>query len=118
MASTMDREQVSAHALTEEESRALLRTARGTGHIALSVRALPVVIPVAFTIDDDTVVVSGGALDRLSPPHVGDVMAFQADGSDARGPWSVLVRGRVEIDSISQHLAVRIPAELVEGHRF
>lgn len=118
MASTMTSEQMSRRSLTEAESRDLLRTARGTGHIGLSVRALPVVIPVAFTVDDDAVVVSGGALDRLSPPHVGDVMAFQADGSDARGPWSVLVRGRAEIDSVGQHLAVRIPAELVEGHRF
>jgi hypothetical protein len=50
--------------------------------------------------------------------HVGDVVAFQADGLDADGSWSVLVRGRAELASVGGVIAVRIPAEMVDGQRF
>jgi len=58
------------------------------------------------------------ALDRVSQFHVGDVVAFQADGFDADGGWSVLVRGRAEVASVEGGVAVRIPAEMVDGQRF
>jgi hypothetical protein len=104
-------------ALSAGESRVLLRGAEGAGHIGLSVRALPVVIPVSFTVDDDAVTVWGAALERQSF-HVGDVVAFQVDGRDREGSWSVLVRGRTEVASVGATVSVRIPAELVDGQRF
>ena len=114
----MSRELLPTRALTAAESRVLLRGAGGAGHIGLSVRALPVVIPVSFTVDDDAVTVWGDALDRSSVFHVGDVVAFQVDGRDPEGSWSVLVRGRAEMASVGETVSVRIPAELVDGQRF
>jgi nitroimidazol reductase NimA-like FMN-containing flavoprotein (pyridoxamine 5'-phosphate oxidase superfamily) len=105
-------------ALSAAESRVLLRGAEGAGHIGLSVRALPVVIPVSFTVDDDAVTVWGEALERQSFFHVGDVVAFQVDGRDREGRWSVLVRGRAEMASVGATVSARIPAELVDGQRF
>jgi nitroimidazol reductase NimA-like FMN-containing flavoprotein (pyridoxamine 5'-phosphate oxidase superfamily) len=107
---------VPVRVLSRLESRALLRGG-GAGHLGLSVRALPVVVPVTFAVDDDAVTVWGGALDRLPVLHVGDVVAFQADGLDSDGSWSVLVRGRAEMTS-SAGGALRISAELVDGQRF
>ena len=104
--------------LSRAESRALLVGASGAGHVGLSVRALPVIIPVSFSVDGDDVVVWGEALDHISFFHVGDVLAFQAEGHDVEGSWSVLVRGRAEVASAGDRVAVRIPAELVDGQRF
>jgi hypothetical protein len=63
-------------------------------------------------------VVWGEALDRVAFFHVGDVLAFQAEGHDPEGSWSVLVRGRAEVASAGKTVSVRIPAELVDGQRF
>jgi nitroimidazol reductase NimA-like FMN-containing flavoprotein (pyridoxamine 5'-phosphate oxidase superfamily) len=114
----MSKELLPTRALSAAESRLLLRGAAGAGHIGLSVHALPVVLPVSFTVDDDAVTVWGSALDRGSVFHVGDVVAFQVDGRDPEGGWSVLVRGRAEVASDGGTLSVRIPAELVDGQRF
>jgi nitroimidazol reductase NimA-like FMN-containing flavoprotein (pyridoxamine 5'-phosphate oxidase superfamily) len=114
----MTRELLPTRALSATESRALLRGAGGAGHIGLSVRALPVVIPVSFAVDDDGVTVWGEALDRHSFFHAGDVVAFQVDGRDPEGSWSVLVRGRAEVALVGATVSVRIPAELVDGQRF
>jgi nitroimidazol reductase NimA-like FMN-containing flavoprotein (pyridoxamine 5'-phosphate oxidase superfamily) len=114
----MSNELLPTRSLSAAESRILLRGAHGSGHIGLSVRALPVVIPVTFTVDDFGVTVSGEALDRQSFLRVGDVVAFQVDGRDPEGSWSVLVRGRAEVASVGETVSVRIPAELVDGQRF
>jgi nitroimidazol reductase NimA-like FMN-containing flavoprotein (pyridoxamine 5'-phosphate oxidase superfamily) len=114
----MSEELLTTRTLSSAESRALLRGAVGVGHIGLSVRALPVIIPVSFTVDGDAVVVRGEALDHISFFHAGDVVAFQADGRDPEGGWSVLVRGRAEVVSSGDTVLVRIPTEIVDGQRF
>jgi hypothetical protein len=77
------------------------------------------IVPVKYAVEDDAaVVVWGRALDRTSHPHVGDVVAFQTEGRDSGGRWSVLVLGRAEAASAKGKVAVRIPAEFVDGHRF
>jgi hypothetical protein len=114
----MTEETIPARALSAGESCALLRGAGRFGHVSLSVRALPMIVPVTFSVEDDAaVVVWGRALDRTSP-QVGDVVAFQTEGRDSEGRWSVLVLGRAEAASVEGKVAVRIPAEFVDGQRF
>ena len=65
------------------------------GRIALNVGALPLILPVRFSLAVDRVVLSasvGSALDRATD---GTVVAFQADGTDTdpRREWSVSVVG-------------------------
>ncbi|MFI5041437.1 MAG: pyridoxamine 5'-phosphate oxidase family protein [Acidimicrobiales bacterium] len=68
------------------------------GRVALSMAAMPVVVPVRYTVE-------GGAL-RVKPPKMaridkalsGSIVAFQADGIDpeASRAWSIHAIGRVE----------------------
>jgi nitroimidazol reductase NimA-like FMN-containing flavoprotein (pyridoxamine 5'-phosphate oxidase superfamily) len=65
------------------------------GRIALSVGALPVVLPVNFAMLDDDVVIRTVAGSRLEAAATNAVVAFEADQVDpaAKGGWSVLVQG-------------------------
>ena len=75
-----------------------LLAASSLGRVALSVRALPVIVPVRYTVE-------GSAL-RLEPavwPGIDDgrllsVVAFQADGFDVGSDrvWSVHAVGRID----------------------
>lgn len=115
----MTEKTIPSRALSPAESCSLLRGAGRLGHISMSVRALPMIVSVQFAVEDDAaVVVWGPALDRTSPPHAGDVVAFQTEGRDSEGRWSVLVLGRAEAASAEGKVAVRIPTEFVDGQRF
>jgi nitroimidazol reductase NimA-like FMN-containing flavoprotein (pyridoxamine 5'-phosphate oxidase superfamily) len=82
-------------ALSERECWELLATA-SVGRLALSVRALPVILPVQYYLDDRRLAVCLGhhglperALDET-------IIAFAADSIDpvTRSGWSVQVQGR------------------------
>lgn len=74
----------------------LLGTA-SVGRVALSIDALPVVLPVRFSLDGDDVVVSALAGDRIRSALDDSVVALQVEGrsepADEGIAWSVLVRG-------------------------
>ena len=80
--------------LTRDECLALLATVQ-IGRIAVSARALPVIIPVRFAMDDDRIVIAthhGTTLDNATRDTV---VAFEADGATGESPfgWSVHVNG-------------------------
>jgi len=74
-----------------------LLTSGSFGRVALNARAMPVIVPVRYTVGHGRV--------RVRPPEdagidealAGSVVAFQADGfdDDAERAWSVHVVGRV-----------------------
>lgn len=80
--------------LTREECLALLTTAE-IGRIAISVKALPVILPVRFAMDDDQIVISTHHGTTLDAATCGTVVAFETDGSTGGGEvgWSVHVNG-------------------------
>jgi hypothetical protein len=80
--------------LSRTECIELLRTVP-VGRIALSVGALPVVLPVNFAMLDDDVVIRTVAGSKLEAAASNAVVAFEADQVDpaARAGWSVLVQG-------------------------
>jgi uncharacterized protein len=92
-----------AATLTRDECLALLGSVV-RGRVALSVDALPVIVPVPFCLDGDRVVfgldpegiIGGRAVgERRIAALDGTVVAFEAealDGASGNG-WSVLVRG-------------------------
>jgi nitroimidazol reductase NimA-like FMN-containing flavoprotein (pyridoxamine 5'-phosphate oxidase superfamily) len=116
-----------------------LRRLAGTdvGRIGLSVDAMPVILPMAFALMDDDVVIRASWGDKLDAAVHDRVVCFEADGPDnADGcDWSVLVTGRAEIIRNPHELErvgqlplrpwstrpgdrfIRIPAELVSGRR-
>lgn len=80
--------------LDREECLRLLADG-GTGRIALTVRALPAILPVRFVLDRERIVIRTGATSTLAAATRSAVVAFEADGRDAEPPreWSVVATG-------------------------
>jgi uncharacterized protein len=89
------------------------------GRIALSVGALPVVLPVNFTMLDDDVLIRTAPGSKLDAAPTNAVVAFEADQIDAiyHSGWSVLVQGvAAEItDPVELERARRAPLTAWSG---
>jgi Pyridoxamine 5'-phosphate oxidase len=81
--------------LSERECWRLLAMV-SVGRLALSVRALPVIVPVQYYLDGRRLAVCLGHLDLPEQSLDETVIAFAADSIDpvARSGWSVQVQGR------------------------
>ena len=85
--------------IEEDECLRLLGSA-AIGRLALSVRALPVVLPVNFALADDGIVIRTGAGTKLDQACDQTVVAFEVDRFDTMSPrtgWSVLVQRRASV---------------------
>lgn len=84
--------------LSEGDCFALLATAP-IGRVVYSDRALPVIVPVNFTLDGDDVVIRTGRRSRLATHAAGHVIAFEVDEIDAvnRSGWSVVLTGFLQL---------------------
>jgi nitroimidazol reductase NimA-like FMN-containing flavoprotein (pyridoxamine 5'-phosphate oxidase superfamily) len=82
--------------LDEDECLALL-SREPVGRLALSAGALPVVLPVNFTVDDRTIVFASASGMKLDAAQAGVVACMEVDGYDvwSHGGWSVLATGRL-----------------------
>ena len=116
-------------ALSERECWELLATA-SVGRLALSVRALPLIVPVQYYLDGHRLAVCLGHHELPERALDETVIAFAADSIDpvTRSGWSVQVQGR---SVISRGLRIdtdcdlpATPAQVVEvvpgkisGHR-
>jgi hypothetical protein len=65
------------------------------GRIGVSMDALPVILPVEFTVVDESIMFRTSRNTKLDAATVGAVIAFQADAYDPTddGWWSVLLQG-------------------------
>lgn len=72
-----------------------LVAARTTGHLGLSMAALPVVLPVAYSFDGDRLELRTGRGDDLRLALRGAVVCLEVSDidEDAHTGWSVLVTG-------------------------
>lgn len=109
----MSRDRNGLEVLTPAECIQLLSTAH-VGRIALSVSALPVVLPVNYAVMDDTVVLRSGAGTKLDAALAGAVVAFEVDHLDEAGQtgWSVMVQGHATVisepDDLQRAQALRL----------
>jgi nitroimidazol reductase NimA-like FMN-containing flavoprotein (pyridoxamine 5'-phosphate oxidase superfamily) len=98
--------------LPEDECLRLL-AAEPVGRIGLSAGALPVVLPVNITVDDDRIVFVSEPGLKLDAARAGDVACIEVDGFDrwTHCGWSVLATGRLrEITEPEAHdRAVHLP---------
>lgn len=85
----------------------LLATAP-VGRVGVSIRALPVVLPVNFTVVDEHVVFRTGAGTKLRAATDGAVVAFEADGYDETTGvgWSVLIQDVAEVIDAAEHAGI------------
>jgi len=83
--------------LSLEECLARLALAP-VGRIALSLGALPVILPVMHVMLDGDVVFTTGSGTKLAAATIGTVVAFEVDHYDGAddSSWSVLVQGVAE----------------------
>lgn len=122
--------------LDEGECRELLGQA-AVGRLGLSAASLPVILPVNFVVDGDSIVFRTGAGLKLSAAAAGDVACMEVDDIDTfgHGGWSVLVTGRLrevvdldELDAVAQlplapwwhrveQRYVRLSMDLLSGRR-
>jgi nitroimidazol reductase NimA-like FMN-containing flavoprotein (pyridoxamine 5'-phosphate oxidase superfamily) len=108
----MDRD---VHVLTREQCVSRL-SRRSVGRVSVSMNALPVVVPVDYLIEGDSVVFRA-PLDRgLAAACDGSVIAFEVDdfatlvAADAR--WSVHIIG---VASLLANQRVRLPTAALRG---
>jgi nitroimidazol reductase NimA-like FMN-containing flavoprotein (pyridoxamine 5'-phosphate oxidase superfamily) len=94
----------------------------GLGHVAISARALPVIVPVMFVIDQGEIVFRAKAGSPLDRATQGTVVAFEADRiHPGTGGWSIFVTG------VARHLGrdskrdtdrvVSLSPDMVSGRR-
>lgn len=80
--------------LTASECMRLMSTV-AIGRVALSHRALPMILPVHFTVDDQRIVIHTAAGTTLHQATDGAVVAFESEGPPGavEPGWSVVVHG-------------------------
>jgi nitroimidazol reductase NimA-like FMN-containing flavoprotein (pyridoxamine 5'-phosphate oxidase superfamily) len=120
-----------------DEECMLLLDREPVGRLALSVSALPIVLPVNFRLADRTIVFASSPGLKLDAARAGVVACFEVDGYDvfSHGGWSVLATGRLEEITEPDELAwarelplspwattdpdgyVRLPIEILSGRR-
>jgi len=122
--------------LTRPECLALLGQVE-LGRIGASIDALPVILPVHFSLFGETVLFRTVPGTKLDTATLGSVVAFQADSYEPTGDtgWSVLLQGvatavadrQLRIDSPpikrwagneADHRLIQIPATRISGRRF
>jgi nitroimidazol reductase NimA-like FMN-containing flavoprotein (pyridoxamine 5'-phosphate oxidase superfamily) len=130
--------ELSPAALSPEECAMLLGSGQ-VGRIAVSIGALPVILPVNYLAMDGSVWFRARSDGILLRAALGSVVAFEADGYEEVGAfgWSVLVRGVAEEIRDQRKLAVAkasfidawpraeyadrfivIPATMLSGQRY
>jgi nitroimidazol reductase NimA-like FMN-containing flavoprotein (pyridoxamine 5'-phosphate oxidase superfamily) len=106
-------------ALSVSECRELLKE-HHFGRLAFldAVGVLPVIIPVNYLLDEDTVVFRTDAGSKLHAAVRGAPVAFEVDGvdQDRQVGWSVVVRGRAEEVTDPVKLAELRQSPLVAWH--
>jgi nitroimidazol reductase NimA-like FMN-containing flavoprotein (pyridoxamine 5'-phosphate oxidase superfamily) len=85
------------------------------GRVALTARALPIVIPVNFALLDGSVVWRSAEGTKLNDASAGFVVAFEADSyePDHKEGWSVMIQGLAHVITDERELerAKQLPLE-------
>lgn len=94
MIGSVDLDRCGLEVLTAAEAVALLGTV-GVGRVGITSRALPMVLPVHYTLDGNRIVIRTAQGSTLSDATRDTVVAFEAEGpTDQSWPdWSVHVHG-------------------------
>jgi nitroimidazol reductase NimA-like FMN-containing flavoprotein (pyridoxamine 5'-phosphate oxidase superfamily) len=75
------------------------------GRVAVSIHALPVILPVIYRVTDRTVWFFTEEGTKLTAAVTNSIVAFEVDHLDATGGWSVLVVGRSYEETSSERIA-------------
>jgi uncharacterized protein len=94
---SMPRDRDGLEVLSRQDCLQLLEQTH-VGRIAVSIGALPVVLPVNFALFDGDILIRTGRGTKLDAATINAVVAFEIDGIDPyyHTGWSVLVQGIAE----------------------
>ena len=87
----------------------------GLGRVAISVRALPVILPVFYRFEDNAIWFFTEEGTKLSTAVLNAVVAFEVDHLDGQGGWSVLVIGQSREETDPVRIAAMRETGLVAG---
>jgi len=107
------------HELDEEECWELVRS-REVGRMAYDDERGPMVVPVTFVLDGETVVLRVAPYSQLAQHLPGARAAFEVDEIDyfTRTGWSVVLRGSIQtVESDDVPALEDRPTPWPEGHR-
>lgn len=110
----MEIDRTGLEVLSAGECLRLLATAK-VGRLALNIGALPVVVPVAFVLTDDGILVRAGRGSDVDLATCDAVVGFEVDDIDADtgAGWSVLVTGMAShIEDVDLLARARLRAAL------
>jgi len=105
------------HSLSRAACLALLE-AGGRGRVAATMRAVPIIIPVSFTLFGEDVVFSPGLGEGFSRAVANSVVAFETDcvGSDGSVRWDVQVTAvATAITGQGRAAGFRLSTEIITG---
>jgi uncharacterized protein len=115
----MDTDRNGLEVLPREECLRLLGRAR-IGRVALSLNALPAILPVNFTLLGNIILFRTNPGAKLDAALANNVVAFEADGIDPvyQTGWSVLVQGVASevVDAEERVEARRAPVRAWAGN--
>jgi len=76
-----------------------LLASEGIGRVILTEQAMPTALPVAYAVDNGTIVFRSSAGTKLAAAVKGTVIAFEVDSfdEDERAGWSVVVTGLASV---------------------
>ena len=110
---------------TEPPRRSLNRAAclellapGGHGRVAATMRAVPVIIPVTFTLFGEDIMISPGAQPDMARAVAGAVVAFETDaiGPDGCAVWDVHVTGVARtLTPDTEPRRFRLSSEVISG---
>jgi nitroimidazol reductase NimA-like FMN-containing flavoprotein (pyridoxamine 5'-phosphate oxidase superfamily) len=94
----------------------------GLGHVAITARALPAIVPVMFVIDQGEIVFRAKADTPLAWATNGTVVAFEADRiHPGTGGWSIFVTGVARHlgreSELETYRVVSLSPDMVSGRR-
>ena len=81
-----------------DESRCWdLLASQAVGRLATAVQGLPEVFPVNFVVDGESVVFRTAEGSKLVELVINEQVAFEADGWNENGGWSVVIKGSAAV---------------------
>ncbi len=89
-----------------------LLSGESLGRLATSIGGQPEIFPVNFVVQNQTVLFRSAEGTKLVTTVINNVVAFEADGHDDIGGWSVVVKGKAHVLELAADIQEAEAADL------
>jgi nitroimidazol reductase NimA-like FMN-containing flavoprotein (pyridoxamine 5'-phosphate oxidase superfamily) len=89
------------------------------GRVALSDRALPIIVPVSYRLVRDAIELEATGRILTNAGANGHIVCFEADSSDGGEEWCVTAIGRLVASAVAERTpTLRLATTMIDGHRW